>query len=673
MEGGLPGLGNQLSEADKADHSITVPRPSASGERSSDETPCVCKFVPPPEPIASSSAADAVVEAEKEPVVEQDNIRELKEEDCEDELGYAFSTWKKWWILTVIFLVQTSMNFNTSLYSNGIQGIAKDFHKSDQDARLGAALFLITYAIGCELWAPWSEEFGRKLILQLSLSLTNIWAIPVGLAPNFTTVLVARSLGGLSTAGGSVTLGMIADMYDRDNQQYAIAYVVFSSVGGSILGPIIGGFVEILPPSQAWRWCTWIQLIFGVSVQLLHLFTVPETRTTIMMDRIAKRRREAGEDMNIYGPGEMHPFRQRFTFRELIITWSRAFEMLFTEPIVSMLSVLSGLADGIVFMQIQSLSLAYEKWGFNPWQTGLAFVPFLIGYFVAWMAFIPTFKLGKLRREQNPLDDHLRFESRLSPLLWSAPLLPIGLVVFGWTSKGPPLHWVGTMFGSALVGIANYAIYMATIDYMICAYGPFSASATGGNGLARDLLAGVLTPAAIPFYNSLGTVWGSTVLAVASSLLVVFVYYVYGKGPKFRNKSKFAQDIVPAEGGLGSEGGGEPPHVSSAVAVEAALAAQSAQPREAPFQRSKHTRSQQTPFQSTPPVQPTGFGAASVPINIPAAPSHSQEVQSAVPERPSFGPASPRGSYMASVHAASRRQIRQDGRSPTSHPDPRNS
>jgi hypothetical protein len=34
---------------------------------------------------------------------------------------------------------------------------------------------------------------------------------------------------------------------------------------------------------------------------------------------------------------------------------------------------------------------------------------------------------------------------------------------------------------------------MATIDYMICAYGPYSASATGGNGWSRDFLAGVLT------------------------------------------------------------------------------------------------------------------------------------------------------------------------------------
>jgi hypothetical protein len=58
------------------------------------------------------------------------------------------------------------------------------------------------------------------------------------------------------------------------------------------------------------------------------------------------------------------------------------------------------------------------------------------------------------------------------------------------------------MVFAAIVGIANYSIYMATIDYMICAYGPYSASATGSNGWSRDFLASVLTILATPFFES---------------------------------------------------------------------------------------------------------------------------------------------------------------------------
>ncbi|RYC63521.1 hypothetical protein CHU98_g2660 [Xylaria longipes] len=493
------------------------------------QAPLESSFVTAPELPETDGARDA----EKESVVEEDIKRELTEDDCESELGYAFSTRKKWWILCVIFLVQTSMNFNTSLYSNGVVGIMQEFHVTDHVARAGAAIFLITYAFGCELWAPWSEEFGRKLILQLSLLLTNVWTIPVGLAPNITTILISRGLGGLSTAGGSVTLGMVADMYDSDNQQYAVAFVVFSSVIGSILGPIVGGFVELLPPDQAWRWCAWIQLIFGVAVQLLHLLTVPETRTTILMDRIARKRREAKQDPNVYGPGEMQPFKKRFTFAELMETWSRAFKMLMTEPIVRILSMLSGASDAIVFMQIQSMNLVYKQWDFNSWQIGLAFVPIAIGYFIAWMIFIPIFKHGQRRREEKPHDEHAQFESRLYPMLFLSICLPLGLAVFGAGSMGPHLHWSVSMIGTGLIGIANYSIYMATIDYMVCAYGPYSASATGGNGLARDFLAGALTPAAIPFYTSMAPdrstslMWGSFMLCIISTFLVAISWSVY--------------------------------------------------------------------------------------------------------------------------------------------------
>lgn len=176
-------------------------------------------------PAGVTAEVDGAHDVEEQQVVVQGGRRELTEADCESELGYAFSSSKKWKILTIIFLVQVSMNFNTSIYSSGISGIAEKFDVTHQIARYGAMLFLITYALGCELWAPWSEELGRRWVLQASMTLINLTTVMVAFAPNVPTVLVGRALGGLSTAGGSVTLGLIADLYDSDNQQYAVAYM----------------------------------------------------------------------------------------------------------------------------------------------------------------------------------------------------------------------------------------------------------------------------------------------------------------------------------------------------------------------------------------------------------------------------------------------------------------
>nr|POE51742.1 efflux pump atb [Quercus suber] len=470
---------------------------------------------------------------------------ELTEEDCYDELGFGFSNAKKWYILTIIFIVQVSMNFNTSLYSNAIDGlnggITEEFGVSAQAARVGAAIFLITYAFGCELWAPWSEEFGRKPVLQLSLFLVNIWQLPVALAPNFASVIVGRALGGLSSAGGSVTLGMIADMWDADTQQYAVAFVVFSSVGGSVLGPIVGGFVgQFLD----WRWCIWIQLIFGGAIQLLHLFTVPETRSSRMLNNIAKKRRKENPGANFWGPDELVPIRDRLSAKEILVTWARPFKMFLTEPIVLVLSLLSGFSDALIFMFIQSYSLVYSQWGFNTWQVGLSFCAIGVGYLIGWALFIPAIKRNIKERQAKPNDERAQYESRLWFLLYTAPCLPIGLIGFAWTIQGPPIHWIGSMIFAAIVGIANYAIYMATIDYMICAYGPYSASATGGNGWSRDFLAGVLTIPATPFFQNIGRPnnleYACTILFCIAFVLVIAVYVIYWKGPELRKRSPFA-------------------------------------------------------------------------------------------------------------------------------------
>jgi hypothetical protein len=299
------------------------------------------------------------------------------------------------------------------------------------------------------------------------------------------------------------------------------------------------------------RWSIWIQLIFGGFVQILHFLTVPETRTTIMMNKIAKKRRKQGNP-NIWGPDELVPFKDRFSAKEVLVTWIRPFKMFLTEPIVLVLSLLSGFSDALIFMFIQSFSLVYKQWNFSTVAQGLSFIPIGVGYIIAWIAFIPAIRRNIKERKAKPNDEKAQYESRLWFLLYTAPCLPIGLIGFAWTIQGPPIHWIGSMIFAAIVGIANYSIYMATIDYMICAYGPYSASATGGNGWSRDFLAGVLTVPATPFFTNIGASSGKnleyacTILFCISFCLVIAVYIIYWKGPVLRARSPFAQQLAEA-------------------------------------------------------------------------------------------------------------------------------
>jgi hypothetical protein len=92
----------------------------------------------------------------------------------------------------------------------------------------------------------------------------------------------------------------------------------------------------------------------------------------------------------------------------------------------------------------------------------------------------------------------------------------------------------------------QYAIYQSSIDYQTAAYGPYAASATGGNDLARDFLAGVAAIYSTPLYKNIPgrpVQYASTILACLAFLVTTPIYIVYWKGPEIRAKSKFAQDL----------------------------------------------------------------------------------------------------------------------------------
>ena len=122
---------------------------------------------------------------------------------------------------------------------------------------------------------------------------------------------------------------------------------------------------------------------------------------------------------------------------------------------------------------------------------------------------------------------------------------------------------------------------MATIDYMVASYGPYSASATGGNALARDLLAGFaalysgpckfdpfFTPAIFSTVANPGPLshppsiahadldravfekfpnytlqLPSTILGVLAVVVAIPIYVFYRHGPAIRAKSTFAVSL----------------------------------------------------------------------------------------------------------------------------------
>ena len=275
---------------------------------------------------------------------------------------------------------------------------------------------------------------------------------------------------------------------------------------------------------------------------------MPESRSTILIDREAKRRRKTGEDPNVYGPNELK--KPRISASEAAKVIVRPFYMLLREPIVFCLSLLSGFSDALIFTFLEGFVVVYEQgWGFGTLACAWAVIPINLAYFLTYFSYFPWFiRDGYIREHQG--EDALAPERRLKWLLFLAPFEPIGLFGFAWTSLGNAyhVHWIGSMIFSTLVGVANYAIYLSSVDYMVAAYGVYSASAAGGNAFARDLLAGIAAIYTTPLYSNVGHKYkvedATTILACLSCVVVTPIYLFYWKGAYIRSKSKFAESLA---------------------------------------------------------------------------------------------------------------------------------
>lgn len=305
-----------------------------------------------------------------------------------------------------------------------------------------------------------------------------------------------------------------------------------------VIGGICGGSIE---QYLNWRWNFWIQLIFGVTVQVIHWFYVPETRSTVMLNRKAMNMRRMDPTCAIRGPTED----ERFSFSAAAALMGRPYKMLATEPIVLFLSLLSGFSDALIFSFLESYEYVFGPggWSFTPSQLGLALFALFIGYWAAWGAYLPVICRDTQKRKAGK---ELTPESRLWFLQYIGLLLPIGLLGSALTVGLVRYSsaWIAPLIFAVMIGCANMAIYFATIDYMVAAYGgKYSASATGGNGFSRDVLAGICSLYTGPMYHKLGNTNATWLLFGLSVLVIIPVYWIYREGPNIRAKSKYARHV----------------------------------------------------------------------------------------------------------------------------------
>ena len=119
-----------------------------------------------------------------------------------------------------------------------------DLSTVKQLSGLAFGVTFIVSAIFSPIWGSAADRFGRKpMLIRASLGMAIVIFL-MGFAPNIYVLIGLRALQGTITGYATACITLIATQTDKAHAGFALGTLSTSSVAGSLLGPIIGGFIE---------------------------------------------------------------------------------------------------------------------------------------------------------------------------------------------------------------------------------------------------------------------------------------------------------------------------------------------------------------------------------------------------------------------------------------------
>lgn len=440
----------------------------------------------------------------------------------------------KWYITMVVALTCFVVAFASSVVTPDIKGVAEEFNVSNEVALLSITLFVVGFGLGPLVFAPLSEVYGRKIIYVTTLFVAVVFVIPCAGAKNIETLLVSRAIDGIAfSAPITIIGGTLADLWRAEERGIPMAAFSAAPFIGPAIGPLAGGF---LSDAVGWRWLYWLTLILSGIVWALISFTVPETYApTILARRAKKLRTETGEqDWVTEQDLDMRPLGERMR-----IFLVMPLKLLFGELIVLLISIYMSILYGLLYMFFIAFPIVFEEGkGFSPGIAGLTFIPLAIG--VVCSAICSPFVNKHYLKIIQPYAGQLPpAELRLIPMMFACWFIPIGMIIFAWTSF-PRLIWVGPTLAGFPVGFGFIFIYNSANNYLVDTYQHRAASALAAKTFLRSLWGASVVLFTTQMYDRLGYEWASTLLAGISLLCCAIPFLFWKYGARIRKRSRYA-------------------------------------------------------------------------------------------------------------------------------------
>ncbi|KAG2140822.1 MFS general substrate transporter [Suillus cothurnatus] len=401
----------------------------------------------------------------------------------------------------------------TSSYSISYDSMMKDLNCTRLQATLGLSLYAVGFGVVPLISSSFGEECGRRPVYIMSSVLFFLAEVMNALAPNIQTVVVSRALQGVFAACGSSLIGgSIADIWQPHERGLPMSMFALSSLFSFGLGSAFGGLISA-SPHLGWRWVQWVHAMFTGAFVLGVILMMSETRSSIILARIAKDTRKMTGDPRYRSSAEI----DQPSMSSLIKTsCTRPLYFLFTEPIVQSFSLWIGFVWGVVYCLFD--------------------VGALIG-------FLANMYQETLYRKNFPMKGQ---EARLYMACVAAVVLPVSMFIYAWTASSN-IPWIAPLIGLTAFMSGVFIIFQVSFLYLADCYGPYASSAQAGSSLARNMTALMFPLFTQQMFAGMTYKWGLTLWALLAMVMAPIPWVLFFYGSKIRSRSKVSREILEAE------------------------------------------------------------------------------------------------------------------------------
>lgn len=356
--------------------------------------------------------------------------------------------------------------FGSSIFSAATVEVAEVFHVSPEVGILGLSLYVLGFATGPIIWAPFSELQGRRLPLVLGSFGFMIFQFAVATGKDLQTVLISRFWGGFFGACPlTVVAAVFSDMFDNRTRGLAITVFAIMVFTGPMLAPFIGGFIT-MNHHLGWRWTEYITGIMASVAFILNVFFLKETYPPMILVEKAAELRRRTKNWGIHAKQE----EIEVDFRELIEkNFSRPLRMLVSEPIVLLLSIYMAFIYGLLYLFLIAYQLVFQRvHHMNPGVGGLPYFGIIVGEFFAGVVIVirqPGYQKKLAANRGFPIP-----EWRCPEIIAGGISFAAGLFWFGWTGYKESIHWAVPTVSGLLLGFGIMSIFLQSLNYLVDAY-----------------------------------------------------------------------------------------------------------------------------------------------------------------------------------------------------------